>query len=574
MTTTQGAYAVTRAKAEPWAGAETIVVPISRLVPWKGGPRIFRTKLKELGTSMKREGQTTPCVCRVSKEDPSLYEIADGTRRRSAAELVGIPELRIEVRVLTDAEMLDLAMSTNADREGFHPIEEADAYRRMRDEYGRTVGEIALRHNVSEQRVHARIQLLQLEGKPREDFEGGKMGTGVALQLARLSPIVQDRAWSQLLSRSSGNGFGVSESEVRGYLQRTVFLPMAEAPFSRKDKKLLAGVGSCEECPKRTGNQTLLFEGDVEEDACGDPSCWTAKRDARTAQLRKVADERKQAVLEGPGAKGIFDHSLNGTHGWMKPISYASGFVEVDRPIPSFADSSKTLVKILGEAIRSTATLAVDPDGNPRLLVEVKRAGKLLRDAGQEEYAKKLPNPTAEQRAEAERKDAAKAERETAKATKARVDRALEYLVEEVESRGLAGLASWFALVMVRHASHEQIVHVAKRRKLFEGKTPDRQTMERLLLDGCGAHSAKADGLAVELAATRGVLSDGDLLKRACAVYGFESTKPPKKVENVAPKSKAKISKGVKPFQGKAEKRKKYPERVAKAGFTQKAKKR
>ncbi len=553
MTTQEaGAFARTKAKKEPWSGAETIIVPIAQLIAWKGGPRRFRTKLKELGTSMRREGQNTPLVCRHAQchDGAGLYEIADGTRRRSAAELVGIPSLRIEVRDLTDAEMLDLAMSTNADREEFHPIEEADAFRRMRDAYGKTVAEIAQRHNVSEQRVYSRIQMLQLEGKPRADFEDGKMGTGVAVQLARLSPIVQDRAWTHL----SRNGGVVSENEVRGYLQRTVFLPMSEAPFNRKDKKLLAGVGSCDECPKRTGNQRLLFEGEVEDDACGDPACWVSKRDARVAQLRKASDERKQVVIEGPAAKGMFEVSLNGMIGRIKPLTYSAGFVEVDRPIPSFTDSEKTLIKLCGEPVRALAQVAIDPDGNPRLVMPLKQAASLLREAGQIEYVKKLPNPTQEQRAEEERKETARAEREGVKAKKVRVDLAMEALVDRVEGAGFGeGIAAWFALVMVRHASHEQIVQVAKRRGTFQGKTPDRQTMERALLEGCASNERIACGLAVELAATRGALTDGDLLKRVCATYGFDAAKPPKKAAKADPKpKKAKGSKPVRPKTKKA----------------------
>lgn len=544
-----------RAKTEPWGGTHTIVVPIARLFKWKGNPRRFAKKLRELGTSMRRDGQSSPLIVRKSQDVDHVegdYEIGDGTRRQSAALLVGIEELRCEVREMTDAEMLDLSLSATMDREEFHPLEEGDAYKRLRDDYGHTIAEIALRHNVPEHRVYGRIQLLSLaHGRPRIDFEEGRMSAAVAIQLARLSPVVQARVWTDLTARSKpGVPVIVSENEVRGYLLRTVFLPMSEAPFPRKDKKLLPSAGSCEECPKRTVNQRQLFE-QLEEDNCTDPACWIAKRDARVAGLRADADARKEEVLEGPKAKGIFESLKGSTPGRTAPILYTSGYVEVDRPCPSFAnmpEPDKTIVQYCGAGATGSARLAIDPDGNPRSLITVKQASTMLRHAGHAEVAKQLPDPTAEQRAEADRREREKAEKEGAKQKRDRVDRALEALVDQATHIGAGGngFYQFLALSMVRHAGQESITNIARRRGLFTGKTPDRQMLEKMVLT-LTVDNMSALGVALELAALRGAYSPhpggDDLLKRACTVYGFDAAKPPKKSASTkkTPASKPKI---------------------------------
>ena len=59
-------------------------------------------------------------------------------------------------------------------------------------------------------------------------------------------------------------------------------LILKDAPFDRKDAQLVPAAGSCVDCPKRTGHNTLLFAGVIsnDADACSDPACWSAKLDA------------------------------------------------------------------------------------------------------------------------------------------------------------------------------------------------------------------------------------------------------------------------------------------------------
>jgi ParB family chromosome partitioning protein len=79
---------------------------------------------------------------------------------------------------------------------------------------------------------------------------------------------------------------------LREWIERNILLELATAPFSKDDATLVAEAGSCVECPKRTGHNTLLFEGiAAQHDSCSDPSCYAAKVDAHVK--RTVAAKPK-----------------------------------------------------------------------------------------------------------------------------------------------------------------------------------------------------------------------------------------------------------------------------------------
>ena len=72
---------------------------------------------------------------------------------------------------------------------------------------------------------------------------------------------------------------------LREWIEHNILLELATAPFSKEDATLVPEAGSCLECPKRTGHNTLLFEGiAAQHDSCSDPACYAAKVDAHVKQ--------------------------------------------------------------------------------------------------------------------------------------------------------------------------------------------------------------------------------------------------------------------------------------------------
>jgi len=71
--------------------------------------------------------------------------------------------------------------------------------------------------------------------------------------------------------------------ELAAWIESNILLQLASAPFDKQDATLIAEVGSCSNCPKRTGFNKLLF-ADVRKDSCTDPQCFRAKIDAHVAK--------------------------------------------------------------------------------------------------------------------------------------------------------------------------------------------------------------------------------------------------------------------------------------------------
>lgn len=495
-----------KARPDPWNGTTTVSVPIANILIWKRNPRRFRKGLKELGTEMKRDGQLEPLIGRRCKDDPSMVEIADGTRRRQAAELAGIAELRVEIRTMTDREMVDIGLTAN-DGQHLHPLEEAEAYRCLVEEYSVTVDEVAARHGIPVARVHGRLRLCALTEAPAKAFEAGYLTAGGALQLARLAGPVQASVWAQLERRAANDKLiEITESTVRSQLDGTILLPMVDAPFELRDKTLVPKAGACEQCPKRTNNQRHLFEvPDNEADACTDHTCWIEKRSAQTERLRKRSQERGREVLEGPKVKGIF------MKGAPQFLEQGCGFIELDKPSGHLivADEPQSLQRLVGKGAAEHAILAIDPVGNPRQLVPVATAKKLLREVGKGELARKIPDPTEVRRKEQEQRDAVAQAKLEAKERREAAAAGLE-LVHELATAAKQiprGFWPWLAGVMIAMASPDAVARMWQRLTPVTRGSPPRQVQEQELTAIAAKGDPPSRAIVVELAASRGAFS-------------------------------------------------------------------
>ena len=75
----------------------------------------------------------------------------------------------------------------------------------------------------------------------------------------------------------------VPVSRLQAWIEQNVYLSLKSVPFSKDDESLVPEAGSCANCPKRTGFNTLLFS-EVREDSCADAACFNRKLDAHIAQ--------------------------------------------------------------------------------------------------------------------------------------------------------------------------------------------------------------------------------------------------------------------------------------------------
>lgn len=152
-----------------------------------------QTKLAELAKSIATHGVLTPLLAR---ENVALqrFEVAAGHRRFRAAKLVGVTELPVVVRDMTDVELLEVLTIENLQRDDVHPLEEAQGFQDLMFTAGYTAERIADRIGKSAKYVYDRVKLLRLSDELKELFFDRKIEAGHAIILARLSAADQKRA--------------------------------------------------------------------------------------------------------------------------------------------------------------------------------------------------------------------------------------------------------------------------------------------------------------------------------------------------------------------------------------------
>ena len=169
------------------AGAEGArMVPIEFLRPAAFQPRrhFGEDELAALTESIRAKGVLQPLLVRRRPEaDDHCYEIVAGERRWRAAQLAGCHELPVVVYALSDREALEVALLENVQRQDLTPLEEAEGYRRLIDEFGHTQEELARTLGKSRSHVANLIRLLGLPASVRTMLERGELSAGHARAL-------------------------------------------------------------------------------------------------------------------------------------------------------------------------------------------------------------------------------------------------------------------------------------------------------------------------------------------------------------------------------------------------------
>jgi len=252
--------------APPGGPAPAGEVPISALDPNPFQPRgtLDPARLAELEASIRESGIVQPILVRRRGE---RFQIIAGERRFRAAEQAGLATVPVTVRDVDDEHLLELALVENIQREELNPIEEAQAYHRLHEEFRLTQDEIARRVGRDRTTVANTLRLLRLPRELREMVAGGRLDAGHARSLLAL-----DRAEDQLaLGREAARrGLSVREVERRVAAMRA---PRAAGGRSRKDantraaeERLHAALGARVEIARRGrgGAIRVLFTGEAE----------------------------------------------------------------------------------------------------------------------------------------------------------------------------------------------------------------------------------------------------------------------------------------------------------------------
>jgi ParB family chromosome partitioning protein len=146
--------------------------------------RVFaETELDELTASLRERGMIQPIVARPVRGAPDAYEIIAGERRWRAAQRAGLHEVPVVIIEATDEESLQLAIIENVQRADLNPLEEAEGYRALVEDYSHTQDDIAKMVGKSRSHVANTLRLLKLPPSIRGYIVKGKLDAGHARML-------------------------------------------------------------------------------------------------------------------------------------------------------------------------------------------------------------------------------------------------------------------------------------------------------------------------------------------------------------------------------------------------------
>ena len=172
----------------------SLFLPISQVESCAAQPRkqFDPDALADLADSIRQHGIIQPLTVR--KLTSGYYQIIAGERRWRAARMAGLTQVPVVVIEADDRKAMELAMIENLQREDLNPMEEAEGYRTLMEQYGLTQEETSQRVGKSRSAVANALRLLHLSDEVRTLVEEGKLSGGHARALVPLTAELQKKA--------------------------------------------------------------------------------------------------------------------------------------------------------------------------------------------------------------------------------------------------------------------------------------------------------------------------------------------------------------------------------------------
>ena len=164
-------------------------ISISDLVPNKYQPRkIFdENNLNDLTNSIKERGMIQPIIVRKSNDDNSKYEIIAGERRWLAAQRAGLHDVPVVVTEADDLKSLEFAIVENVQRHDLNPLEDAQGYKRLIDDFSYDQDKVSKFIGKSRSYIANSLRLLSLPQDVIKLVENQKLTAGHAKILVHLN---------------------------------------------------------------------------------------------------------------------------------------------------------------------------------------------------------------------------------------------------------------------------------------------------------------------------------------------------------------------------------------------------
>ncbi len=197
-------------KEEKVDNKSPLMVKLSEVEPNREQPRkhFDEETLQELADSIKKYGVIQPLL--VEKKE-KYYEIIAGERRWRAAKLAGLKEIPVVLKELSEQEKMEIALIENIQREDLNPIEEAQAYKRLLDEFHLKQEDVANSVSKSRSAITNTMRLLKLDERVQDMVAGEELSAGHARALLSISDV--DKQY-ELALKIVEKGLSVREVEA------------------------------------------------------------------------------------------------------------------------------------------------------------------------------------------------------------------------------------------------------------------------------------------------------------------------------------------------------------------------
>ena len=210
---------------------ETVTeLDLDLIEPNRKQPRKYfdETALEELAASLKAYGMIQPIVV---KKNGEYYEIIAGERRWRAAKIAGMEKVPVVLKAWEGSEAFEAALVENLQREDLNPIEEAESYQRLQEEFQLSQEKIAEKVGKSRSAITNSLRLLQLDARVRNFVTENKLTGGHARSLL---PVSDRDAQFELAEHIIEEGLSVRavEALVKAYLAKED----APAPAEKAEK--------------------------------------------------------------------------------------------------------------------------------------------------------------------------------------------------------------------------------------------------------------------------------------------------------------------------------------------------
>ncbi|MBI5187532.1 MAG: ParB/RepB/Spo0J family partition protein [Nitrospirae bacterium] len=218
----------------PEKGEEILYLDIDRIFPGEQQPRkVFKdATLKELSASIKERGVIQPII--VSRVGDGTFRLVTGERRWRAANLAGLKKIPALIKDVASRDSFEIALIENIQREDLNPIETAEAFNRLINEFNLTQEELSDRVGKDRATVANYLRLLKLPEEVKALINNGSLSIGHAKAILTIDGRAnQIEAAKKIIKK----GLSVREAEA---LSKRLSSPPAlrPTPYASKDPQI------------------------------------------------------------------------------------------------------------------------------------------------------------------------------------------------------------------------------------------------------------------------------------------------------------------------------------------------